>query len=76
MLGMSRVLREELKASSVAVSAILPGATWSASWTGSGIPKDRIIDAYNIADVCWQIVNMAPNAVVEEVIIRPQLGDL
>lgn len=54
----------------------MPGATWSASWEGVDLPKDRLMDARNIARVCIQIIQMDPNAVIEEIVIRPQLGDL
>ena len=76
MLGWSKNLRLELQNSKTAVTAIMPGATWSRSWQGADQPRERLMEAKNIANVCWMIVNLEPNAVVEEVIIRPQLGDL
>lgn len=78
MLGWTKVLRSELKDTNIGVSAIMPGATWSASWAGAEdeYPRERLMEPENIADVCWTIVNLAPNAVLEEVIIRPQKGDL
>lgn len=76
MLGWSKAVREELKNSKISVTAILPGATWSASWAGAELPRERIMEAENIANICWQVINLEPNAVVEEIIIRPQLGDL
>ena len=76
MLGWSKNLRLELQDSRTAVTAIMPGATWSRSWQGADQPRERLMEAKNIANVCWMIVNLEPNAVVEEVIIRPQLGDL
>ncbi len=76
MLGWSKAVREELKDSRIAVTSVLPGATWSASWAGAELPRERIMEAENIANLCWQVVNLDPNAVVEEIIIRPQLGDL
>jgi short-subunit dehydrogenase len=76
MLGMSKAQREELKSSTIGVTAIMPGATWSASWAGADLPRERLMEASNIADLCFQVVQMAPNATVEEIVIRPQLGDL
>ncbi|MDX5319519.1 MAG: SDR family oxidoreductase, partial [Bacteroidota bacterium] len=35
LLGMTKVLREELKPDGIAVTAILPGATYTHSWSGS-----------------------------------------
>lgn len=78
MLGWTKVLRSELLNSHIAVTAIMPGATWSASWAGAenDFPRERLIEAENIAQLVWSIVNLAPNAVVEQLVIRPQQGDL
>ncbi|GBL36054.1 hypothetical protein EMGBS15_16490, partial [Filimonas sp.] len=32
--------------------------------------------AKDIADMIWTIFNLSPQAVVEEIVLRPQLGDL
>lgn len=76
MLGWSKTLRAELLDSNVAVTSIMPGATWSASWAGADLERQRIIEPDNIAELCWTIINLDTNAVVEELIIRPQKGDL
>jgi len=76
MLGFTKVLREEMKEKGIRVTAILPGATWSDSWKGADIPEDRIMQARDIAKTVVATALLSPTAVVEEVIIRPQLGDL
>ena len=76
LYGFSKVLREELKEKGVRVSAILPGATWSASWAGVDLPKKRLMQANDIAEAIWGAWQMTPSAVMEEIILRPQLGDL
>lgn len=76
LLGFTKVLREELKAKGIKVTAILPGATWSDSWSGVDLPKDRLMEARDIALAVYSAVQMSPSAVVEEITIRPQLGDL
>ena len=76
MLGFTKVLREEMKDKGIRVTAILPGATWSDSWKGAELPEDRIMQARDIAKTVVATALLSPNAVVEEVIIRPQLGDL
>jgi len=43
MLGMTKVLREEMKTFDVKVTAIMPGATYTASWEGSDMPEDRFV---------------------------------
>jgi len=76
LLGFTKVLREELKDSGIAVTAILPGATWSNSWAGVELPEDRLMQAKDIAVVVASLLELSPAAVMEEVILRPQLGDL
>lgn len=76
LLGFSKVLREELKDKGIKVTAILPGATWSNSWAGVELPESRLMQANDIAEAVWSATQMSPSAVVEEITIRPQLGDL
>lgn len=76
LLGFSKVLREELKKEGIKVTAVLPGATWSDSWQGVDLPESRLMQASDIAKAIWGAYNLSPAAVVEELLIRPQLGDL
>lgn len=76
LLGMSRVLREELKPTGVKVTAILPGATLTNSWAGTDLPADRFMESADVADSAWYAYSLSRSAVVEEILIRPQLGDL
>jgi short-subunit dehydrogenase len=76
LLGFSKVLREELKDKGIKVSAILPGATWSNSWAGADLPHDRIMEAKDIAYPIIAALKMSKSAVMEEIVLRPQLGDL
>ena len=76
MLGYSRVLREELKEKGVRVTAIMPGAVYTASWDGTTIPEERMMKAEDIADSVWSIFALSDRTVVEEIVLRPQLGDI
>lgn len=76
LLGFSKVLREELKDKGIRVTSILPGATWSNSWAGVELPEDRLMQASDIAKVVYTAIELSDSAVMEEVIIRPKLGDL
>ncbi|MFD2932356.1 SDR family oxidoreductase [Spirosoma flavum] len=76
LLGMSRVLREELKSHDVKVTAILPGATLTASWEGTDLPEERFLKPEDVADSVWAAYSLSKSAVIEEIIIRPQLGDI
>lgn len=76
LLGMSRVLREELKPHGVKVTAILPGATLTASWEGTDLPEERFMKPDDVANSAWAAYSLSKSAVIEEILIRPQLGDI
>lgn len=76
LVGFSKNLRDELKPFGIKVSTINPGATMSDSWSGSGISEERIMEANDIAEVVAMIVSLSPQAVLEDVTLRPLLGDL
>ena len=74
--GLSTTLRDELKEEGIKVTAIFPGATWSASWDGVEMPKHRLMLASDVAQSVIGLLSLSPQAVIEEILIRPQLGDL
>lgn len=76
MLGMSKVLREELKPHHVRVTSILPGATLTNSWAGVELPAERFIAPEDIAQVVWTAFSLPDSTVLEEILMRPMLGDL
>lgn len=76
LLGMSKVLREEMKEHNVKVTSIIPGATLTASWEGVDLPPERFMKPEDVADAVATAYFASPNSVFEEIVIRPQLGDL
>jgi short-subunit dehydrogenase len=76
MLGFTKCLRQELKDFNIKVTSVLPGATFTASWEGVDIPEERFMKSEDVAEAVWGAYNLSPNSVVEEIVIRPQLGDL
>ena len=76
LLGFSKCLREELKSSDIKVSSIMPGATYTDSWKESGIPEERFMKADDLANLIVQTYALSKSTVVEELIIRPILGDI
>ena len=76
LLGFTKVLREEMKPLGIKVTAVIAGATWSDSWKGVDFPESRLMQATDIAEAVMSATRMSPAAVVEEILIRPQLGDL
>ena len=76
LYGMTKVLREELKPHGIRVTAVLPGATLTASWDGVALPPDRFMKPEDVADSLVAAWKLSKNTVMEEIILRPQLGDL
>lgn len=76
LYGMTKVLREELKDHQVRVTAVMPGATLTASWEGVDLPASRFIKSEDVANAVFGAYQLSENAVVEELLIRPQLGDI
>jgi short-subunit dehydrogenase len=76
LLGFSRNLREEMKPYGIKVTAVIPGAVYTDSWKESGIPAERMMQVNDIADLVYTSSQLSAGAVVEDIILRPQLGDL
>jgi len=76
LLGFSKCLREELKELGIRVTAVMPGATRTASWDGVNLPDDRFMKSEDVADTIYGAYSLSDRSVIEEIIIRPQLGDL
>ncbi len=76
LLGFSKNLREEMKPHGIKVTAVLPGAVYTDSWSGSDIQPQRIMESEDIATLVYAAACLSPQAVVEDIIVRPQLGDL
>ncbi|HEY9049404.1 MAG TPA: SDR family NAD(P)-dependent oxidoreductase [Ohtaekwangia sp.] len=76
LLGFSKCLREELKPFNIRVTAIMPGATLTASWEGVDLPEERFMKAEDVAEAVYGAYSLSDRSVVEEIIIRPQLGDI
>lgn len=76
LLGFSKNLREEMKPYNIKVTAVIPGAAYTDSWSGSGIDPNRLMQAEDIAAMIYAATQLSPQACVEEIVMRPQPGDL
>ncbi|MEO5563817.1 MAG: SDR family NAD(P)-dependent oxidoreductase [Chitinophagaceae bacterium] len=76
LAGFSKNLREEMKPYGIKVTAVYPGAAYTDSWKGSGIDPKRIMQADDVAKMIYAASQLSPQACVEDIILRPQLGDL
>lgn len=76
LLGLTKVLREELMAYNVKVTAVLPGSTLTGSWAGTTIPESRFVRADDIASAVINCLKMSVGANVDEIVIRPVQGQV
>lgn len=76
LLGFSKNLRQELMPHNIKVTSVMPGAVYTNSWAGSGINPQRIMQDVDIAKMVYATSQLSMQACVEEIVIRPQLGDL
>jgi NADP-dependent 3-hydroxy acid dehydrogenase YdfG len=76
LLGMTKNLREEMRPHNIKVTAIIPGAVYTDSWAASGVKPERLMKASDIAELVYATSQLSPQACVEEIVIRPQAGDL
>lgn len=75
LLGFTKNLRKEMQPHGIKVTAIIPGAVYTDSWKGAVAPE-RIMKSEDIAKAIYTATQLSQQAVVEEIVIRPQLGDL
>lgn len=76
LYGFSQAIREELKEHGVRVTSVLAGAVKTASWDGVDIPAERFMKPEDIAETIYTSYRLSERSVIEEVVLRPQLGDL
>ena len=76
LLGLARSLREEVKPHGLRVMTLLPGATYTDSWAGSDIEPERLMPPEDIAAAVLAMHRLTGRTVVEELLLRPQLGDI
>jgi short-subunit dehydrogenase len=76
LAGFSKNLREEMKPFNIKVTSVHPGATYTSSWEGSGVEEKRIMEVNDVAKMIVTASKLSPQACLEEMVLRPQLGDL
>jgi short-subunit dehydrogenase len=76
MYGFSKNLREEMKLYNIKVTSVHPGAVLTDSWGDYDNSSQRIMEAKDIAKMIFACTQLSAAACVEDIVIRPQLGDL
>ena len=65
-----------MKPFGIKVTAVYPGAAFTDSWKEAGVDANRLMKAEDIAKMIYTASLLSPQACVEDIVIRPQLGDL
>jgi short-subunit dehydrogenase len=76
LYGFSKNLREEMKPHGIKVTSVHPGAVMTNSWGDYDNSSKRIMEAEDIAKLVYAASQLSQQACVEDIIVRPQLGDL
>ena len=69
-------LRSELMREGIGVTFVAPGGTLTDLWEGEELEPNRLLEPDDVAAVVEMSLTLSDQAVVEEVIVRPMLGDL
>lgn len=74
--GLARTVRAETKDEGLRVTTVLPGATDTPTWEGSGISEDRLMAPEDVAQSVVDAYRLSDRTVLEELLLRPQEGDV
>ena len=74
--GFTQNLREELKPTGIKVTGVYPGAVLTDSWGNFDYSSGRIMETDDVAKMVLQAAQLSPQACVEQIVLRPRLGDL
>lgn len=69
-------LRKELQKDFIGVTFISPGGTFTDMWEGEDIEKNRLLDPNDIANIVDTIFTLSDQAVIDEIVVKPMLGDI
>lgn len=74
--GLARVVREETKDEGLRVTTLIPGATRTPTWDGTDLPDERFMRPEDVAQAVVDAYHLSDRTVVEEILLRPQEGDV
>ncbi len=78
--AISRSLREEVRDKNIKIMDVLPGATSTDIWDKQMLNQysDRMINPEDLAEIIISNIQLSflPNIMIEDIIVKPQLGDL
>ena len=77
-LGFTNALREEVRSKGIKVVAVMPGAVETPAWDieERNENREKMMQPEDIAQAIVDILNQPERTMVEEIVLRPLLGDL
>ncbi len=76
LYSLSNIMKLEMQAYGVKVTAVLPGSTLTGSWAGTAVPPERFVMPHDVAAAVLNAYNMSKGANVDEIVIKPVSGQL
>lgn len=76
LLGLARSIRSETKGKGIRVTALMPGAVKTPAWDGVDMPEANFMPPEDIGKLILAVHKLDQRTNVEEIILRPQLGDI
>jgi len=76
LAGFTEVLRLETRKHNIKVTSFVPGATATPLWGDADVDYTKMIQPENVAQTMVALCESPSDAMVEEVVMRPQGGDL
>jgi NADP-dependent 3-hydroxy acid dehydrogenase YdfG len=74
--GLARVVRDETKEEDLRVTTVIPGATYTPTWDGVDLPEERFMPPEDVAQSIVDAAHLSDRTVLEELVLRPQEGDV
>lgn len=71
MLSLNDVMRKELAAHHVKVTAVIPGSTYTSSWEGTTLAKEKFVQPEDVARSISMALQLSAAANVDEIVLTP-----
>lgn len=71
MLSLNDVMRKELAAHQVKVTAIIPGSTYTSSWEGTTLEKEKFVQPEDVAMSVIMALQLSAGANLDEIVLTP-----
>ncbi len=71
LLSLNYVLKAELAPHHVKVTAIIPGATYTASWEGTSLNQAQFVQPEDVAKTVATILTLSSGVNIDEIVLKP-----